>query len=69
MSKTYAHKKGNKFKFKKNRKGSDLIIDSEDLHENGKLPQDVRSSLRRKVKIALKNGETEIQERFIVWLF
>lgn len=68
MSKTYAHKKGNKFKFKKNRKGkgSDLIIDSEDLHENGKLPQDVRSSLRRKVKIALKNGETEIQERFIV---
>ena len=66
MSKTYAHKKGNKFKFKKNRKGSDLIIDSEDLHENGKFPQDVRSSLRRKVKIALKNGETEIQERFIV---
>lgn len=65
MSKTYAHKKGNKFKFKKNRKGSDLIIDSEDLHER-KLPQDVRSSLRRKVKIALKNGEIDIQERFIV---
>jgi hypothetical protein len=66
MSKTYAHKKGKKIKFKKNRKGSDLIIDSEDLHENGRISQDVRSSLRRRVKIALKNGETEIQERFIV---
>lgn len=65
MSKTFAHKKGAKKNYTK-RKGSDIIIDSEEIHENGRLPQDFRSSIRRKVRIALKNGEIDIQERFVV---
>lgn len=67
MSNTFAHRKGNKVK-KRRTKGSDLIVDGEELHENGKMPKSVRSAKRRQVKIALQTiDEEEIEDNFLIY--